>query len=295
MRSRLRPVNGSQLRSGADQQGLRSDGTGRGQGRQDQAVLRGTGRDQSDLHRRGSGEERAVRRNRRAAVVRRHVPQRAAFLRERAALRTPRFRRGQGCRVRLADKGGRPGDAELTRQGNLRKNGAHGHDGLCRDPIDAQEPEGRSAGPYRPSLHEPHVTSFDEINIGDTLGPLELFVSKDQCRPDAKAMGMGDGPGRFPDDEAAKKEGLPGIILPGNMSLGLLSKLVTDWIGTSNAWLKQMSTTYRVPVQPDHAITIHGFITNKNPEERTVEVDVWMENEEAERLVTGTATVEFRK
>ena len=25
------------------------------------------------------------------------------------------------------------------------------------------------------------------------------------------------------------------------------------------------------------------------------EIDVWMENEEAERLVTGTATVEFRK
>ena len=139
------------------------------------------------------------------------------------------------------------------------------------------------------------MTNFDEINIGDTLGPLELVVSKDQCRAYAKLMGMGEIAGRFTDDEAAKKEGLPGMILPGNMSLGLLSKLVTDWIGSSGAWLKQMSTTYRVPVQPDHAITIHGFITNKNPEERTAEIDVWMENEEAERLVTGTATVEFRK
>ena len=139
------------------------------------------------------------------------------------------------------------------------------------------------------------MSKFDEINIGDTLGPLELFVSKDQCRAYAKLMGMGEIAGRFTDDEAAKKEGLPGMILPGNMSLGLLSKLVTDWIGSSNAWLKQMSTTYRVPVQPDHAITIHGFITNKNPEARTAEIDVWMENEEAERLVTGTATVEFRK
>jgi hypothetical protein len=79
-----------------------------------------------------------------------------------------------------------------------------------------------------------------------------------------------------------------------DLSLGLLSKLVTDWIGSNDAWLKLMSTTYRVPVQPDHAITIHGFITNKNPADRTVEVDVWMENEEGERLVTGTATVEFR-
>lgn len=139
------------------------------------------------------------------------------------------------------------------------------------------------------------MKSFEEINIGDTLGPLELFVTKDQCRAYARLMGMGEGAGRFTDDEAARKEGLPGIILPGNMSLGLLSKLVTDWIGAGDARLTRMSTTYRVPVQPDHTITIHGFITNTNPEERTAEVDVWMENEEAERLVTGTATVEFAK
>ena len=106
-------------------------------------------------------------------------------------------------------------------------------------------------------------------------------------------MGM-DAP-RFTDDEAAKKEGLPGMILPGNMSLGLLSKLVTDWIGASGARLMRMSTTYRVPVQPDHTLTLHGFITNANPAERTAEIDVWIENEDAERLVTGTATVEFKK
>ena len=47
------------------------------------------------------------------------------------------------------------------------------------------------------------------------------------------------------------------MILPGNMSLGLLSKLVTDWIGVEGgAWLTRMSTTYRVPVQPDHTLTI---------------------------------------
>ena len=137
------------------------------------------------------------------------------------------------------------------------------------------------------------IMKFDAVKIGDTLGPQEIHLSKDQVRTYARTCGM-DVP-RFTDDEGARAEGLPGMILPGNMSLGLLSKLVTDWIGSSNAWLKQMSTTYRVPVQPDHTITIHGFITNKNPADRTAEIDVWMENEEAERLVTGTATVEFRK
>jgi acyl dehydratase len=139
------------------------------------------------------------------------------------------------------------------------------------------------------------VKSFEEINIGDTLGPLELFVSKDQCRAYAKIMGMGDIAGRFTDDEAARKEGLPGIILPGNMSLGLLTKLVTDWIGDGAARLSRIGTTYRVPVQPDHTITIHGFVTNTIPADRVAEIDVWIENEDVERLVTGTATVEFTK
>ena len=139
------------------------------------------------------------------------------------------------------------------------------------------------------------MKNFDEVNIGDTLGPLELTVTKDQCRAYAKTSGFGEVAGRFTDEAAAKKEGLPGIILPGNMSLGLLSKLVTDWIGFGGARLIRMGTTYRVPVQPDHPMTIHGFVTNTNPDDRTAEIDIWIENEEAERLVTGTATVEFPK
>jgi len=140
------------------------------------------------------------------------------------------------------------------------------------------------------------VKSFQEINIGDTLGPLELHISKDQVRAYAKIMGFGDIAGRFTDDEAAKKEGLPGIILPGNMSLGLLTKLVTDWIGgDGGARLSRIGTTYRVPVQPDRTVMIHGFVTNTNASDRTAEIDVWIENEDAERLVTGTATVEFSK
>lgn len=139
------------------------------------------------------------------------------------------------------------------------------------------------------------MKKFEEITIGETLGPLELTVTKDQCRAYAKASGFGEIAGRFTDDEAARKEGLPGIILPGNMSLGLLSKLVTDWIGTGAARLTRLGTTYRVPVQPDHPITIHGFVTQTYPETRSAEIDVWIENEEAERLVTGTATVEFPK
>lgn len=132
---------------------------------------------------------------------------------------------------------------------------------------------------------------YEDVNIGDALGPAEMFLSKDQVRAYAKAMGMWAP--RFTDDEAARKEGLPGMITPGNMSLAILSKLVTDWIDASTAKMIRMGTTYRQPVQPDHAITLQGFVTHKNDADQTVEMDVWLENEDAERLVIGTATVKF--
>jgi len=138
------------------------------------------------------------------------------------------------------------------------------------------------------------VKTFADVQIGDTLGPVHQFISKDQCRNYARQCGL-DAP-RFTDDDGARKEGLPGMILPGNMSLGILSKLVTDWIGADGgAKLVRLSTTYRVPVLPDHTLTLQGFITHATEGERTAEIDVWIENEDAERLVTGTATVQFDK
>jgi acyl dehydratase len=135
------------------------------------------------------------------------------------------------------------------------------------------------------------TTKFDAIKIGDTLGPHEIHLSKEQVRTYARTCGM-DVP-RFTDDEGARAEGLPGMIAPGNLSLGMLSRLVTDWIGESGARLARLGTTYRQPVQPGHTITLSGFVTHIEPAEKRVEIDVWIESEDAERLVIGTASVEF--
>lgn len=133
--------------------------------------------------------------------------------------------------------------------------------------------------------------TFESVKIGDTLGPQEFLLTKDQVRAYARATGMWVP--RFTDDEAARKEGLPGMITPGNMSLAILSKLVTDWIGSSGAQLTRMGTTYRQPVLPGHTITLQGFVTDKNESNHSAEMDIWLENEDGERLVIGTATVHF--
>jgi acyl dehydratase len=130
---------------------------------------------------------------------------------------------------------------------------------------------------------------LDEVQEGDDLPTCEFFLAKDQVRAFARAADMPAG--RFTDDDAARREGLPGMITPGNMSLGLLAQLVERWAGPGS--LRRIGTTFRGLVLPDRVVRLRGTVTEKFPAERTAEVDVWLEGPEGDRLVIGTATVAF--
>jgi acyl dehydratase len=136
------------------------------------------------------------------------------------------------------------------------------------------------------------VNSLEDIQIGDNIGPQTLFLAKDRVRAYCNAAGLAGVP-RFTDDELARKEGLPGMITPGNMSAALIGKLVTDWAQPANGRLVRIGTTYRSPVLPEHNLSLQGFVTQVDHSERTAEVDIWIENEDGDRLVTATATVKF--
>ena len=60
--------------------------------------------------------------------------------------------------------------------------------------------------------------TFDEIDEGDELPYEEIFLSKEAVRAYAHAAGIAFP--RFTEDEGARREGLPGMIAPGNMSMG---------------------------------------------------------------------------
>ncbi|HEV7733034.1 MAG TPA: MaoC/PaaZ C-terminal domain-containing protein [Candidatus Binatia bacterium] len=128
---------------------------------------------------------------------------------------------------------------------------------------------------------------FDDVFEGDDLGPRELYLSKDQVREYARANDITFP--RFTDDEGARAEGLPGMIAPGNMSMGLLTMLIDGWAGPGR--LRRLGTTFRGLVLPDRTIRLCGAVTQKDDAARTVELDLWMESDEGDRLVIGTATV----
>ena len=128
---------------------------------------------------------------------------------------------------------------------------------------------------------------FDEVQEGDELPVREVFLSKDQVRAYARAANQLGA--RFMDDEGARREGLPGMITPGNMSMGLLTGLIESWAGPGV--LRRLGTTFRGLVLPDRTVRLCGTVTEKHERGRTAELDVWLESDEGERLVIGTATV----
>ena len=131
--------------------------------------------------------------------------------------------------------------------------------------------------------------TFDEIEEGDELPHEERFLSKDAVRTYAQASGIAFP--RFTDDEGARREGLPGMIAPGNMTMGLLASRLERWAGPGA--LTRLGTTFRGLVLPDRTIRLCAVVTQKDEATSSVEVDVWMESDEGERLAIGTATVRF--
>jgi acyl dehydratase len=131
--------------------------------------------------------------------------------------------------------------------------------------------------------------AWDSLEIGDSLPVVELFLSREQVRAYARAADMTAA--RFTDDEGARREGLPGIITPGNMTLGLLHKRLADHGG--GAVVSRLGVTFRDLVLPDQTIRLCANVVGVRGEGdgRWIDVDLWIESAAGERLVTGMAAV----
>jgi acyl dehydratase len=133
------------------------------------------------------------------------------------------------------------------------------------------------------------VTHFEDIDIGDEIDELEIRpTTADVVRfVDVARMQSG----RFTDDEYARKEGLQGAIIPGNMSLGFLARMLTAFFPTGT--LQELTANFRATVPHNIPLTCSGVVTEKQSREgeHLIFCDVMLSNEEGERFVQGTAKV----
>jgi len=130
--------------------------------------------------------------------------------------------------------------------------------------------------------------SGNDLDIGDELAALRVTLSPEQVAEYAHAANQA-GP-RFLSDEGARKDGLPGQIVPGNMSLALFSRL----LGTiQGGRVRRINGTFRGLVRPNVPLVVSGVVTDRQPAQDgdVLEIDLLLETEEGDRLVAGTGTV----
>jgi len=133
----------------------------------------------------------------------------------------------------------------------------------------------------------PSRVRYEDVELGDELPEVHPDVSLEKVRQFCATTGMTFG--RFLDDEAARREGLPGAIVPGIMSQGLLAAMIHAW--APGCSVRKLDTIFRAPILVGSRPTCRGAVTDTDDEARQVEIDLTIVNEAGETRVVGTAVV----
>jgi acyl dehydratase len=133
----------------------------------------------------------------------------------------------------------------------------------------------------------PSKKSFQDVEFGEELPETRPDVSIDNVKLFARAARM-MAP-RFIDHAAAREAGLPGAIVPGIMSQGILVALIHGW--APNATILKVDTIFRAPLIVDTQPVASGVVTDIDEESKVIEIDLMLKNERGETPVVGTARI----
>ncbi len=129
--------------------------------------------------------------------------------------------------------------------------------------------------------------AFESVELGDELPEMKPDVSLERVRAFGKVTGFDRD--RFVDHEAARKQGLPGAIVPGIMSQALLASIIHRW--APGCVIEKIDTIFRAQVLVDSQPVCRGVVTDVDSETHTIEIDLTVVNEAGETRVLGTARV----
>jgi acyl dehydratase len=130
---------------------------------------------------------------------------------------------------------------------------------------------------------------FEDVEFGQELPEMVPDVSRETVRSFTRTAGMDFA--RFHDDEAARREGLPGAIVPGIMSQGILAALIHRFAPEGR--ILALDTTFRAPLRVGSKPVCRGVVTDLDPATRSLEIDLTLADEAGETRVVGTARVEL--
>lgn len=146
-------------------------------------------------------------------------------------------------------------------------------------------------------IHPGSQRYFDDVELGEEFEESQAPTSEQvkQFLGQTRHVGLDGkkdtGIDRFTDTAEARSQGLERAVVPGSMSMAMIMRLVTDWMGPLGR-IMELDVSYRRPVLHDDKLRLLALVTDAETPPR-VHLDLALENERGERPLQGTAVVEL--
>jgi acyl dehydratase len=131
---------------------------------------------------------------------------------------------------------------------------------------------------------------FEDVKVGDELPPL-VKGPLQQIQLTRYAGASGDFNPIHQDDEFARAAGMGGVFAHGMLSMGFVAQALTDWAGPGT--VRKLGVRFTGLVRLKDVVTCRGRVLGKSSKDELnlVDLEVWAENQQGEKVVTGRATL----
>ena len=131
---------------------------------------------------------------------------------------------------------------------------------------------------------------FEDVKVGDELPPL-VKPAIHQIQLTRYAGASGDFNPIHQDHEFAKAAGMGDVFAHGMLSMGFVAQAVTDWAGAGS--VRKIGVRFAALVRLKDVVTCRGRVLSTSTKDgvNLVDLEIWAENQRAEKIVTGRATV----
>ena len=131
---------------------------------------------------------------------------------------------------------------------------------------------------------------FEELSVGDSIPSLQKEITQEVINGWAEVST--DFNPLHVDPEYAKKTRFGGTIAHGHIALSFLCEMMHRWLGSG--WVdggKLEGIKFIAPIRPGYTISVGGTITEKRVEagKNVVQADIFVENQDGEKCVVGSA------
>ncbi len=130
----------------------------------------------------------------------------------------------------------------------------------------------------------------EDVQIGSEMPPL-VKPPIEQIQLTRYAGASGDFNPIHQDAAFAKAAGMGDVFAHGMLSMGFVAQAVTDWAGAGT--VRKIGVRFAALVRLKDVVTCRGRVLSTSTKDglNLVELEIWAENQRAEKIVTGRATV----